>query len=234
MRHPLQEMSKGERIVIVGNGENGAIAYECFQQDSPHEVVAFSADAQYIGSDVYCGLPVVPFDQLARAYPPEHHKVYIAISATALNRVRRRMFDSAKAAGYGCVSYVSSCAFAMGSVEVGENVFVQENVSLQRMARIGDNVFIGSGTCIGHSSVIEDDCYFGPGATVCGNCTVGRSSFIGANSCIAHSLSVAEDCVIAAGAIIHKDTKPRQVYIGNPARPTGLGSFDPYLNPDAV
>src|SRR5690349_13466571 len=129
MRHRLQEQSEGERVVIVGNGENGAIACECFRLDSPHEVVAFSADEKYIDSDVYCGLPVVPFDELARAYPPDEHKVYIAISATALNRVRRRMFDAVKAAGYGCVSYVSSYAFAMGSVEIGENVFVQENVS---------------------------------------------------------------------------------------------------------
>src|SRR5262249_43427347 len=146
IRHPLQDLTTGERIVIVGNGENGGIAYECFRQDSPHEVVAFSADTEYIKSDEYCGLPVVPFDRLARAYPPGEHKVYIAISATALNRVRRRMFDAAKAAGYSCVSYISSYAYAMPSAEVGENTFVQENVSLQHMTRIGDNVFIGSGT----------------------------------------------------------------------------------------
>jgi carbonic anhydrase/acetyltransferase-like protein (isoleucine patch superfamily) len=66
---------------------------------------------------------------------------------------------------------------------------------------------------------------------VCGNCRIGRGSFIGASSCVAHNLSVAEDCVIAAGAIIQKDTSSHQVYLGNPARPTGYNSFDPYLSP---
>jgi sugar O-acyltransferase (sialic acid O-acetyltransferase NeuD family) len=229
--HPLQIAAEGERVVIVGNGENGAIAYEYFTNDSPHEVVAFSADPPFITTNLYCGLPVVPFNQLTDFYPPSGYHVYVAVSATQLNRVRRRLYDTVKAAGYNCVSYISSHAFVVSNVQIGENTFVQEDVALQYMVRLGNNVLVGSGTCIGHSSVVEDDCYFGPHATVCGNCRIGRGSFIGASSCVAHSLSVAEDCVIAAGAIIQKDTSSQQVYLGNPARPTGHNSFDPYLSP---
>ena len=217
--------------MIVGNGENAAIAFEYFTNDSPHEIVAFSAEAPFIKTNTYCGLPVVPFDQLASTYPPSEYRVYVAVSATQLNRVRRRLYNAVKATGHSCVSYVSSHSFVVSSVEIGENTFIHENVTLQHMVRVDNNVFIGSGTCIGHSSIIEEDCYFGPHATVCGNCRIGRGSFVGANSCVAHNLSVAEDCVIGAGAIIHKDTLPNQVYLGNPARSTGLQSFDPYLRP---
>lgn len=38
----------GERIVIIGTGESAAIAFKYFTNDSRHEIVAFSADAQYI------------------------------------------------------------------------------------------------------------------------------------------------------------------------------------------
>lgn len=217
--------------MIVGNGENGGIAFEYFTNDSPHEVVAFSAEAPFVTADTYCGLPVVPFDELANTYPSNEYKIYVAVAATHLNRVRRRLYNEVKAMGYSCVSYVSSHAFVVSSVEIGENTFIYENVILQHLSSVGNNVFIGSGTCIGHSSIIEEDCYFGPHATVCGNCRIGRGSFVGANSCVAHSLSVAEDCVIGAGAIIHKDTLPNQVYLGNPARSTGLQSFNPYLRP---
>lgn len=229
--HPLQTLSKGERVVIVGNGEQGAIALEYFTNDSPHEVVAFSADAQFIIADHYCGLPVIPFDQLAYTYPPSEYRTYVAVSSTQLNRVRRRLYDAVKALGYDCISYVSSHAFVVSNVEIGQNTFVHEHATLQHMVRLGNNVFIGTGTCIAHSSIIEEDCYFGPQAVVCGNCRIGRASFVGANSCIANDLSVAEDCVIGAGAVIHKDTLPDQVYLGNPARPTGHKSFDPYLRP---
>jgi sugar O-acyltransferase (sialic acid O-acetyltransferase NeuD family) len=225
-RHPLQAVSKGERIVIVGTGESGAVACEYFRYDTPHEVVAFSADAHLITSDTYYDVPVVPLGELAKLYPPEEYRTFVAVSMVRLNRVRRRLYDTVKAAGYNCVSYVSSHAFIMPSVEVGENTFVQENVALQPRVHIGDNVFLGSGTCIGHSGTVEDDCFTGPHVTVCGFTRIGRSSFLGAGSCIADELTVGEDNVISAGAVILKSTKPRQVYIGNPARPVGRDSFE--------
>ncbi len=227
-RHPLQAESKAERVVIVGTGEWGAIALEYFSYDSPHEVVAFSAEAPFITADVYCGLPVVPFEELAEAYPPDVYRAFVAVSDVQLNRVRRRLYDGVKAAGFDCVSYVGSDAFVVRTAEIGENVFVQENTAVEHGARVGDNVFLGGGVCVGHGSVLEDDCYVGPHVTICGGSTVGRGSFLGANCCISHCISVAEDCVIGAGAVVLKDTQPRQIYVGNPARPTGRDSFDAF------
>src|SRR6516225_5520010 len=43
MYHPLQELSEGERVVIIGTGDMAAIAFEYFRYDTPHKVVAFSA-----------------------------------------------------------------------------------------------------------------------------------------------------------------------------------------------
>jgi sugar O-acyltransferase (sialic acid O-acetyltransferase NeuD family) len=227
-RHPLQSESGGERIVIVGTGEWGAVAFEYFRYDSPHEVVAFSAEALFITSDTYYGLPVVPFEELAQAYPPDEYRAFVAASSVQLNRVRRRLYDGVKAAGFDCVSYVSSHAFVLPDVEIGENVFVQEHAELAFMSRLGDNVLLGCGVCVGHGSVIENDCYAGPHATVCGLNTVGRSTFLGAHSCITEGVGVAEDCVIGAGAVVWEDTERRQVYVGNPAHPTGRDSFDTF------
>jgi acyl carrier protein len=78
---------------------------------------------------------------------------------------------------------------------------------------------------VGHGSVIEDDCFLASHAVVGGACRVGRASFLGLNSCVASFTSVAEDCFIGAGAAVTSDTAPRQVYFGNPARPTGGDSL---------
>ncbi len=227
-RHELQAGTDGERLVIVGTGEWGATAHEYFGYDSPHEVVAFSAEAPFIESETFRGLPVVPLDELARAYPPREYRAFVAVSGTRLGRVRRRLYGEVKAAGYRCVSYISSHAFALPSVEVGENVFVQENAALEIHTRIGDNVFIGCGVCIGHSSVVADDCTIGPHAAICGYVSVGRGTFVGAKSCITDCVTIADDCIIGAGAIVLRDTKPRQVYVGNPARPTARDSFETF------
>jgi sugar O-acyltransferase (sialic acid O-acetyltransferase NeuD family) len=220
VRHPLQASAPGERVVIIGTGESAAVAFEYFRYDSPHEVVAFSADEKYVTSDTYRSLPLVPLEHLAESYSPSKYRAFVAVSAVELNRLRRRLYDAVKAAGFDCVSYVSSHAFVLGNVEIGENTFVQEHVALQYKVRIGNNVFLGSGACVGHGSVIGDDCYLGPQATVCGNCTVGHSVFLGANSCVGQEVTVAADCVVGGGAMILKDTVSHQVYLGNPARPT--------------
>jgi sugar O-acyltransferase (sialic acid O-acetyltransferase NeuD family) len=226
--HSWPAQSRGERVVIVGTGEWGAIALQYFRYDSPHEVVAFSAEAPFITDDVYCGLPVVPFEELARAYPPDEYRAFVAVSEVQLNRVRRRLYDGVKAAGFDCVSCVSSRTFILRTAEIGENVFIQENAAVEHGARVGDNVFLGSGVCVGHGSVLEDDCYVGPHVTICGGCTVGRGSFLGANSCIAHCLALAEESIIGAGAVVLRDTKPRQAYVGNPARPASRDSFEAF------
>lgn len=221
----MQTASKGERVVIIGTGENGAIAFEYFSCDSPHEVVAFSAEASFITSDAYCGLPVVPFEELAKAYPPEDYRAFVAVSDIQLNRVRQRLYQAVKAAGFDCVSCVSRHAFILRTADIGENAFIQENVAVQHGCRVGDNVFLGSGTCVGHGSTVEDDCYTGPHAVICGGCTVRRGTFLGANSCISTCVTVAEDCLIGAGAVVLKDTEPGRVYVGSPARPTGRDSY---------
>ena len=225
LRHPLQAETTGERVVIVGTGETASLAYDYFCYDSPHEVVAFSAETPFITSDTFCGLPLVPFEELAKLYPPDEYRAFVSVSLTQLNRVRRRLYDGVKEAGFRCVTYVSSHAFVLPSAEIGENTFIQEHTAVQHDVRVGDNVFLSSGTVVGHSSVIEDDVFTGPHCVICGMCRIGRSSFVGANCCIAGELTVGADCIIGASANVLTDTEPGQVYIGNPARPTGRDSF---------
>ncbi len=224
-RHPLQAGPDGERVVIVGTGETASLAFDYFCYDSPHEVVAFSAEAPFITADSFCGLPLVPFGELPKVYPPDDYRAFVSVSLTQLNRVRRRLYDEVRAAGFRCVSYVSSHAFVLPSAQIGENVFIQEHVAVQHNVRVGDNVFLSSGTCVGHSSVVEDDVFTGPHVVICGMCRLGSSSFIGANCTIAPEVTVAPDCVIGAAANVLADTEPRQVYIGSPARPTGRDSL---------
>jgi len=227
--HPLQSVSKGERVVIIGTGEQAAIAFEYLTHDSPHEVVAFSAEEHFIeklDDRSYCGLPAVPLERLPGFYPPSEYRALVAASATQLNRVRRRLLDVVKAAGFDCISYVSSRAFVWPSVRIGSNTFVFENCVLQHGTRVGDNVLLWNGASVAHQTVIEDDCCLAPNATVAGFCRVGRGSFLGVGCCVSDVLSIASDCIIGAGAVVIRDTEPRQVYVGNPARPTGSDSFE--------
>src|SRR4051795_11906123 len=66
-----------DKIVIVGAGEQGEIAWEYFTHDSPHEVVAFAVERDYLDGDSgYQATPVVALEDLTELYPADasgHH-----------------------------------------------------------------------------------------------------------------------------------------------------------------
>lgn len=230
-RHPLQDHANRERVVIIGTGEQAEIAFEYFGHDSPHEVVGFATEPKFVKGSTFQGLPLVPLDRLPETWPPSEYRAFVAVSASQLNRLRRRLYTSVKEAGYACVSYVSSQAFVWHNVEIGENSFIFENNVLQHKVRIGNNVILWSGNHVGHQTVIEDDCFVASHVVISGFCRVGRWSYLGVNSTVRDELSLAEDCVIGAGAVVVKDTEARQVYVGNPARATGRDSFSTFNVP---
>lgn len=217
-----------EKLVIVGAGEFGEIAYQYFTHDSPYEVVAFSAENNYIERKDVFGLPVVPFETLETLYPPQNHKIFVAVTYTQLNRVRTRLYQTAKLKGFTCVSYVSSKAFIWRNVIIGENCFIFENNVLQYYVQLGNNIIMWSGNHIGHRTQIEDNCYIASHVVISGYCKIGRSSFLGVNCSLNDRITISEDCVVGNGAVVIRDTEAGKVYVGNPANPTGKSSFDAF------
>jgi len=202
----------GEKLVIVGDGEFAEIAYEYFTHDSPIDVVAFSVEAPFLKRDSLLGLPVVPFEQVQLLYPPADYRVFVAVTHTKLNRVRRRLYRAAREKGYAPVSYVSTRAFVWHNVAIGENCFVFENNVLQYHVRIGNNVILWSGNHIGHRSVVGDHCFLSSHVVISGYCEIGESCFFGVNSAVGNNVKVGDDTTLAAGTVITRDTVPGKVY----------------------
>lgn len=218
-------MKTGSRLIIIGDGEFARIAHEYFTHDSPHTVVGFAVERDFLKSSEYLDLPVVPFEEIETHFGPADHKAFVAITYTQLNRVRTRLYHQAKLKGFELVSYISSRAFVWRNVTVGDNVFVFENNVIQHFAEIGNNVILWSGNHIGHRTVIEDDCYLTSHVVVSGLCRVQQSSFVGVNATIADRVTIARDCFIGAGCVIAKDTEPGKVYYAAPAQIAKVGSL---------
>ncbi len=212
-------MEKTKKLVIVGAGEFGEIAYEYFTEDSPYKVVAFAVERQYRTGDLFRGLPVVAFEDMEEKYPPSDYEVFVAVTYVKLNRARRRLYRLCKGKGYTCASYVSSHSFFWKNAEIGENSFVFENNTIQYHVKIGNNVIMWSGNHIGHRTVIEDDVWLTSHDVISGFCHIGKGSFIGVNASFGDNVSVAEDVVIGVGAVTVKNLEQKAgVYIGAPAK----------------
>jgi sugar O-acyltransferase (sialic acid O-acetyltransferase NeuD family) len=221
-------MDRGDRVVIVGDGETAELAYEYLTHDSRHQVVAFAVERAYLRKTRLFDLPVVPFEDLEASHPPAGFRLFVAISYTQLNRVRARLYADAKARGYGFVSYVSSRAFVWHNVTLGDNCFILENNVLQYAVKVGNNVVLWSGNHVGHQTVIRDHCFVSSHVVISGYCDVGESCFLGVNSSIGNNVTVARDCVIGMGAIINRNTEAGTMYPGGFARPSPVGSLEKF------
>jgi len=208
-----------EKLIIVGDGETGEIAYEYFTADTNYEVAAFSAERAFQKNQTLFGLPVVPFEELENAFNPEECRVFVAVSYTQLNRVRTRLLRNAKEKGFKPCSYISTKAFIGKDVEIGENTFIFENVAVQRGSKIGNNVTIWTGSSIAHRSTIGDNCFIASHVAISGFCNVGENCFLGVNSCTKDKITIAKDTIVGAGAVVIENTDSGKIYIGNPAKP---------------
>jgi sugar O-acyltransferase (sialic acid O-acetyltransferase NeuD family) len=221
-------MGDTKKLVIVGAGEMGEIAYEYFTHDSPYEVVAFSVEREHLSSDVLYDLPVIPLDELSARFPASDVDAFVAITYTNFNRARARVLADVKERGYDIASYVSSHAFVWHNVTLGENCFIFENNVLQHNVEVGDNVIMWSGNHVGHRTRIHDHCFISSHVVISGYCEIGSYTFMGVNSTVRDYVKIASDCVVGAAAVIAKDTEPGNVYVGNPARQTGKSSYDTF------
>ncbi|MCW4000978.1 MAG: acetyltransferase [Candidatus Bathyarchaeota archaeon] len=218
-----------QKLVIIGDGETAELAYDYFSGDSNFEVVAFSIEEAFMHQKTLLGLPVVAFEKIEQKFNPNIHHAFVAVSFTQLNRLRSRLCKQAKAKGYRLASYISPKASVAGNVEIGENCFIQEHVSIQRGAKIGANVTIWVGSCIGHRSVIGENCFLASHVAVSGFCRVGENCFLGVNCCLAGNVKIGDDCVLGAGAVVTKNLEGGKVYVGNPAKPLGGSSVEAFI-----
>lgn len=203
------------KLVIFGTGEISQLAHFYFSEDSNYEVVAFAVDAEYLKAPLFCDLPVVAFEDVARLYPPDTHEFFVALSYSKLNALRKEKYVAAKAMGYRLASFVSSQATVLNRFPVGENCFILEDNTIQPFVAIGNNVTVWSGNHIGHHSVIKDHCFISSHVVISGGVEIGEQCFIGVNSTLRDHIKIGDRCVIGAGSLLLADAEAEGVYIGS-------------------
>lgn len=113
---------------------------------------------------------------------------------------------------------------------LGQNVFIGAGVQIGNRVKIQNNVSVYSGV------VIEDEVFCGP-SMVFTNVINPRSAIerkdafkqtyvrkgatIGANATIVCGVELGHHCFIGAGAVVTKDVKPYELWVGNPAQRIG-------------
>ena len=200
-----------KRLVIFGAKGFAQMAHFYFTHDSDHEVVAFTVDGAYLRETTFCGLPVVPFQEIEQRFPPSEVSMFVAAGLQKVNAARAAKVAEAEARGYRLASFLSSRAFVSPDLVVPPNSMIMELAGIQPYVTIGRDTIVWSATRIGFGTRIGDHCWlvssiFGESVTV-GDCT-----FVGLNATIAPSVRIGRSNIIGAGAIITRDTKDFEIY----------------------
>lgn len=208
---------KSKKLVIFGAGEIGQLARFYFSKDSIYQVVAFTADDEFVNADTFEGIALVPFSKIGEFFPSKEVEMYVALSYKKLNRIRCQKYEEAKKRGYKLASYICSKSVYWDDLYTGDNCFILENQTIQPTVKIGNNVMIWSGNHIGHGAIIEDHCYISSHVVISGHVVVGEGSFLGINSAIKDFVTIGPETFITMNAVVTKNVEAGSVVVASPS-----------------
>lgn len=203
-------------VVIYGNGAMAKVLYSYAKETL--DIRGFTVDRHCVadGADTFCQLPLLPFDQVTSAFPPDQHTMIVMVGFTEMNKLRQRKCEEAKALGYRLASYVHESVLRHDDVSIGENVVVLDHVSLHPGTTLGEGVFISSNVNIGHDCTIGAYNWINSGVAIAGRCTLGPGSFWGVNACAGDGITVGAHNFIGANTLIAQSTADEAVYLSEP------------------
>ncbi len=214
----------GKKVVLFGAEKMAQLCRFFLGKDSSYEVVAFTVDGDYVDADESMGLPLVPFEEVEQAYPPEKYAMFIAVGYEKGNRLRADKYREAKQKGYELITHVSSKAIIWGEVALGDNCWISENSVIYPWTTIGNNVIVRSSVYIGHDVFIGDHCWLSALSSMNGSVAIEPYCFIGSNVTIRDKVTIGRECIIGAGSVILTDAEEKGVYVQNPTERYRLDS----------
>ena len=212
------------KIVIFGSAEIAELAKFYFEEERKAKVVAFTVDDDFISTDSFLGVPLIPFSKIEDLFPPSEFQMHIALSYSRLNKLREEKYNQVKDKGYILKSFVSDRSVISSSSTIGDNCFILENQTIQPNVVVGDNVMMWSGNHIGHGSVIGNHTYFASHVVLSGNCKIGERCFFGVNSTVVDFCVIEDDCFITMDSSVIKNLEKGSVTLAS--RSTVLSQED--------
>jgi len=217
-----------ESLYIFGAGEFAQIACAYFMEEGKYDFKGFVVDdenAETSQSSVM-GFEVFGYSEFARSSMKVSSKLFVAISASQMNKSRAAVYFRLKSLGCTFASYVSPMAYVSKYSTIGENVFIFEENVIQNGVEIGNNTILWSGNHIGHQSKLGSHVFFSSHVVVSGFCKIEDYCYFGVNSTLVDHVNIGRGTLVGAGTLILKDTEGDSVYVGNPARK--IEGRDPY------
>ncbi len=201
------------RYVIIGDGCYAEMLYGYIIESKDNEVVAFSAEEEFLTHKFLLNRPVVPYEEIEQFYNPEEVSLLLAVGYNGMNDTKQRLYNLYSEKGYIFGSYIHPSVILPSKFDLGNGNIFFEGVIIQHGCRIGTgNVFFVS-TVVGHDCWIGDfnsfsNCSLAGRVQIQNNCFVGMGAVVGAD------VKISDHVFIGACAYVNSDVKQYRAVLG--------------------
>ena len=210
-------MKQDKKIVVFGC--EGLAQVMAFNLDlSGQTVAAFTVELDHLERRSIEALPVVAWESLPQAYPPDEFDVLIPLGWAGVTAVRERIYHQAHALGYQLPGFTAPSAELLAEVNGNSNTIVYGQSQVGLKTRLGENVYISSGSNISHHCVVEDHVFVASGVLVGGHSHIERNAVIGLGAVVRSGVRIGQGAFVGMGAVVTQDVAPHSVVVGNPGR----------------
>ena len=195
------------KAILFGLGTlTKLVLYNNSIQENPLDIIALTAEEEYVNTDSINGIPVMSYEKVREVYPPDSGvRFLVCVGYTNMNQERKRISERIHDDGYGFLNFIDKQAILRtDSIGTG-NIFLEG-------CNIGPGCTIGSGNIfypnalLAHDSIVGDFNYFAISSSIGGFSQVADCCFIGNNASVRDNCCLSSYTLIGAGAYLDRNT----------------------------
>lgn len=103
-------------------------------------------------------------------------------------------------------------------VSVGAGSQILHGAIINRGSVVGNHCIVNTKASIDHDCIIEDFVHIAPGATLCGNVTVGEGTLIGAGATLMPNITIGKNVTVGAATVVTTSLPDNTTCVGVPGK----------------
>ena len=133
------------------------------------------------------------------------------------NLIRSVIYNRTKDKNNLNINIIDPSSYISSKVDLSFQIYVGSNAIINSKSIIKKGCIINTGAIIEHECSIKSFTHIAPGATLCGNVSIGENCIVGSNSVILPNISIGNNVTIGAGSVVTKNIPNNCIVHGNPA-----------------
>ena len=208
-----------QKVVILGAGGLAREVYWVFCEANKVErkwaVLGFIDENPQSDGKLLCDLPVLGDFGWFQGVDVAEIKV---ISGVGSGQLRKAFAEKAAKLGLDFCSGVYPDVQMSNYIRIGQGTVITAGNIITTQVEIGDHVYVNVVSTIGHDTRIADYSTIAHGCRISGNVTLEEGVELGTGAVILPGITIGQWSIVGAGAVVTKDTKEKEIIIGNPGK----------------